>query len=191
MNELEVLGVIITLASLWLMIKEYALGWIMSIAGCLIYVIIYWQAKLYSNAELQFIYIAVSVYGFSLWKNNTKIKSLPITLIANNKFVAYIPIVLFFGLASGYMHSIFTESKFSYLDATLTSTCVVAQWMMARKYLQCWYLWIAANVGYIVLYFQASLWGTLILFTIVLFLNIHGFLEWRKLVLLQTVKQDL
>lgn len=188
MDVLEIIGVIITLVSIWLMIREHAWSWIMAIMSCLIYIFIYWKAQLYSDAELQFVYIGISVYGFILWYKGIRPKPLPITVLDSTTFSFCVLIVVLLGILSGYIHQTYTDARASYLDAMTTSTCIVAQWMMARKYFQCWYLWIIANLAYIVLYFQASLWLTLGLYVVILFLNLNGFWRWRKSVTLQLIK---
>lgn len=61
---LEILGFVVTLISVWLVIKERRSGWAWSVLSAIIYIFIYWQAKLYSDAELQLLYIAIGIYGY-------------------------------------------------------------------------------------------------------------------------------
>jgi nicotinamide mononucleotide transporter len=177
---LEMAGFGVTLVSVWLVIKELRSGWLWSVLSALIYLFIYWDAKLYSDAELQLLYIAVGVYGFINW--NKRKKDVPIIkVISTSAFLSYILIVLFSAAAWGSFHSLVTDASLPYLDALLASTCIVAQWMMARKYFQCWYLWIFAGVGYIWMYIAKDLVVTTILYIILLLITFYGYWKWKMI----------
>ena len=53
------------------------------------------------------------------------------------------PVFLAFGLGLGWYLAHHTDSPVPYLDALLTSGSLVAQWMMTRKLLENWAIWIA------------------------------------------------
>jgi nicotinamide mononucleotide transporter len=67
-----------------------------------------------------------------------------------------------------------------YLDAGLTSLSLIAQWMMTRKILENWILWIAADVVYVPMYLYKDLVPTAALYTVFLGLAIMGFVQWRR-----------
>jgi nicotinamide mononucleotide transporter len=181
LSWLELGGFAVTLVSVWLVIKERRSGWIWSILSALIYVFIYWEANLYSDAELQLLYILVGIYGFINWDRRKGEGSPRIKMASTASFLLYISIALGLAAIWGALHSQFTNANFPYLDALLASTCIVAQWMMARKYFQCWYLWIFAGVGYIWMYTAKDLVVTAILYSILFFITLYGYAQWKAI----------
>lgn len=84
--------------------------------------------------------------------------------------------------AWGTIHIWMTDASLPYADALLASTCIIAQWMMARKYYQCWYLWVFANIGYIIMYAVKGLPATTLLYIILFFFTRYGYLQWKRAV---------
>ena len=66
------------------------------------------------------------------------------------------------------------------LAALTTAMSLTAQFMLSRKWISNWWLWIAVDLIYIPLYISKGLWLTAFLFLIFLGLSIAGLLEWRK-----------
>ncbi len=180
-NFLENLGIATTLICVWLNTKQNIWGWPWAIVASIIYGIVYYEAKLYSDMELQLIFILISAYGWWQWvyggpnKNELKVTKTP-----TKYYLFLVPIVILFACASGYLHKKYTDASLPYFDSTLTALSLAAQWLMARKYIENWLLWIAVNIGYIFLYFNKSLLGTAGLYILLLLLAIKGFFEWKK-----------
>ncbi|MEC7291599.1 MAG: nicotinamide mononucleotide transporter family protein, partial [Pseudomonadota bacterium] len=57
---------------------------------------------------------------------------------------------------------------------------LVAQFMLSRKWIANWYLWIAADLIYIPLYIHKELWLTAGLYFVFLVMCIIGLREWRR-----------
>jgi nicotinamide mononucleotide transporter len=176
---LELAAFVVSLAYVWLLIKERRTGWLLCIASGLMYIIIYAQAKLYADAELQLLYIAIGVYGYFSWgKKNSDV---PVIHWASRMvFMLCIGVVVVMTVLWGGLHSLFTNASFPYLDALLASTCIVAQWMMARKYFQNWYLWIFANICYLWMYTSKGLLTTTVLYIIYFGVTMHGYFKWKR-----------
>jgi nicotinamide mononucleotide transporter len=176
---LELAAFVVSLAYSWLLIKERRVGWLLCIASGMLYIVIYAQAKLYSDAELQLLYIAIGIYGYFSW-GNKKENNIPLIHWASPKvFMLCIGVVVLMAVIWGGLHS-FTDASFPYLDALLASTCIVAQWMMARKYFQNWYLWIFANIGYLWMYSSKGMVTTTVLYTIFFAVTMHGYFKWKR-----------
>jgi nicotinamide mononucleotide transporter len=69
-----------------------------------------------------------------------------------------------------------TDASLPYLDSSLTAISLIASWMIAKKYLENWILWIAANLVYIGMYYVKDLHGTSILYALLLVMAIKGIL---------------
>ncbi len=182
-NWLENLGILTTLICVWMNTKQNIWGWFWGIICCSIYAYIFWQANLYSDMELQGVYVALSAYGWYQWKFGGKQETyLPVSNTPRMQWYIAVSLGAVFALVSGYLHQNLTDASLPYADATLTGISLVAQWMMARKYIENWILWIIANVGYIMLYMQKSLYSTSFLYVLLLLLAVKGYVDWKKTV---------
>jgi len=188
---LEFFAFVVSLAYVWLLIKERRMGWVLCIASGLLYIVIYAQAKLYSDAELQLLYIGIGIYGYVTWSRQ-KSDQAPVIHWASRAMLSLcIGIVLLMTIIWGALHSRFTNASFPYLDALLASTCIVAQWMMARKYFQCWYLWIFANIGYLWMYTNKGLVTTTVLYIIYFVVTMNGYVKWKRSLYLIPVNNNI
>jgi nicotinamide mononucleotide transporter len=180
-NYLENIGIVSTFICVWLNTRQNIWGWPWAIFASIIYGIVYFQAKLYSDMELQVVFIIISIYGWWKWLYGGEDKTvLPVTKTPQKFYVILSTILTLFALLSGYLHGKYTDASLPYFDSTLTAISLVAQWLMARKYIENWLLWIVANFGYIFMYFSKSLFGTSVLYLFLLALALKGFLDWRK-----------
>lgn len=162
--------------------KQQPLCWPAGIISSALYIGINYKAALYLDAWLQVYYCGVGLYGWWLWKRRgtANQKALHISKTPMNLWII---LLLTGGAASvglGALSDQFTDSPVPYFDATLTAFSLVATWMTARKLLENWVLWIAADAAYVVLYQQRGLPFTALLFLIFTFTAIAGYLTWRK-----------
>jgi nicotinamide mononucleotide transporter len=180
-NPLELWAIVATLLCVWLNVKENIWGWPMAIVSSGLYAAVFVKAKLYSDAELQVVFIAISLYGWYKWYQKQDSKSiLKISHCPSKLYLPLLLIALLFTVVSGYVHATYTDASLPYADSSLTAISLVAQWLMARKYLQNWYLWLVANVGYIALYFSRNLHGTAYLYVLLLIMAYSGLRQWQK-----------
>jgi nicotinamide mononucleotide transporter len=180
-NPLEVAGIVATLICVWLNTRQNIWGWFWAIVSSALYGVIYYQARLYSDMELQGVFIVLSLYGWYQWRfGGTQRGELPVSTMPARFWVPCLLIFLAFTAVSGYLHGQYTDASLPYLDSALTAVSLVAQWQMARKYLENWILWIAADVCYVGLYLYKGLTGTAVLYALLLALALKGYLDWRR-----------
>lgn len=180
-NYLENIGIISTLICVWLNTKQNIWGWPWAILASIVYGVIFYQAKLYSDMELQIVFAIISIYGWWQWLYGGKEKSnLKVTKTPQKYFYILLIILVLFACISGYLHKKYTDASLPYFDSTLTALSLIAQWLLARKYIENWILWIAANIGYIFMYFSKNLFGTSVLYILLLALALKGYFDWRK-----------
>jgi nicotinamide mononucleotide transporter len=73
-----------------------------------------------------------------------------------------------------------TDAALPWLDALLTTTSLIAQWMMTRKILENWLLWIAVDIVYVPMFVSQHLYATALLYGAFLVLAVMGIVEWRR-----------
>jgi nicotinamide mononucleotide transporter len=129
---------------------------------------------------LQPVYLALSIYGWYEWLHGGAQRTELQVSRATPRLLgalAVINIVTWVSLAAILRR---TDAALPWLDALLTTTSLVAQWMMTRKILESWLLWIAVDVVYVPMFFSQRLYATALLYAAFLVLAVMGFVEWRR-----------
>ena len=183
-NWLEVFGVVTGLLYIWLEIKQKPVMWVVGFISSAVYVFVYFQFKVYGYATLYIYYVAVSVYGWYCWRcapqpdggvTQLQVSRLRLSLAF---VLAVISVTLCFG--TGYLLAHFTDSPVPYLDALGVSLSIVATWMLARKILEHWVLWILINLFSSALCFYRDLYLTAGLFVVYGIMSIIGWIKWKE-----------
>lgn len=181
-NWIEVLGTVLSIIYLYLSIKQRIGLWLFGFLCSLLYVIVFFQAKFYADMSLQFYYLAVSIYGWFSWKGKSKkaesVLAISKTSIKSGIEMFFIAVVIYFFYY--YILSQFTDSPLPRADSFTTSLSIIATWMLARKKLEHWLLWIVVDSVSAGLYIYKGLYITSILFVIYTIMAIVGYYQWRR-----------
>jgi len=186
---IEILGAITGLIYLYFSIKQNIWLWPWGIVTSLIYVYVFFQAKFYAGMSLQFYYFGISIYGWFFWKRGSRGQGdrLPIVHTKKAEWIVFIIVILFLTGVSGYFLDNFTDSTIPYWDALTTSGSIVATWMLARKYLEHWLVWIVVDLVSLGTYIYKGLYPTIILFMVYTGMAVIGYYKWKK----ELLKQEL
>ena len=180
MQLTEVFGFITGAICVWLVVKDNIWNWPVGIINNIFYVSLFWGAQLYADMALQVVYIVLGGLGWYWWLKGGENKTeLPIGNIKPTEIIALSAI----GIACTYGMTLYLQSvndSAPFLDALTTVMSLVAQYMLTKKYLENWYVWIAADVIYIGLYFYKGLALTAVLYGIFLTMCLIGLKAWEK-----------
>ena len=185
-NWIEITGAVISLIYLYFSIKQRIWLWPFGILSALFYILVYFQSKLYADMGLQAYYVVISLYGWWTWSKNSgsdnQKKGLKISHVSS--FQAFW-IVLVCIILTGFFYWILaemTDSDVPFWDALTTAGGVVATWMLTRKIIEHWVLWIILDIISMVLYIYKGLYPTTILFVVYSALAFLGYRTWKKLI---------
>jgi nicotinamide mononucleotide transporter len=156
--------------------------WIYGLISSSLYVFICFDAGIYADMGINIYYVLVSIYGWvhwSLFKNKT-IKEIPYsrTKLSEGFIISVVTIVLFVLLV--YVLKKYTNSNVPYLDSFTTALSITATWMLARKIIEHWLLWIVIDSVSVGLYYYKGLFPTSFLFLVYTVLAISGYITWRN-----------
>lgn len=182
-NYIELLGLIFGLLYILLSIKQNIWCWPVGFITSALYIYVFFVTKFYADMGLQVYYLIVSVYGWSHWMFGAKSKKQDDLKISktNIKLGIYLflaTIVLF--VIISYVLVNYTDSEIPYWDAFTTAASFVATWMLARKIIEHWIIWIIVDSVSLGLYIYKELYPTVILFAVYTVLAILGYIEWKK-----------
>lgn len=179
---LEIAGVIFTLLNVYLLTRQRILAWPLGLIGVSIYTYIFYSAQLYSDFILHIVYMILNAYGWWYWSTGRQDTSedIPVTTLSVRDRWTWILVIIGGFLIWGYVMHTFTDAALPYPDAFTTVTSLVAQYLLARKKIENWILWIVVDVVAITIYSYKGLYPTSFLYTILLLLSISGYISWLK-----------
>ena len=177
----EIVAVVFGIAYVLLAAKESLWAWFFGFFSTLIYTILFWDGALLFSSLLNFYYMVMAVYGFTLWrKDKVSSKELIITSWSFYKNTRLIITGTMIALVVGYLSSTYTIANFAYLDSFVMTFSVIATWMLANKILENWLFWIAIDTAAVVLYWKSGYHATIVLFMFYIILAVYGYFSWKK-----------
>ena len=181
MSTLEWIAALAGAVSVYLSARENIWSWPTGIVNVGLYIIVFRGAGLYSDMGLQVVYLVLSIYGWYEWLYGGRDRTqLTVSRATTREWALTVPLAVAFWLALARYTATLPGVALPYMDACLTTISLVAQWMMTRKILENWILWIIADIVYVPMYVYKSLYVTAALYTVFLVLAIMGLVEWRR-----------
>jgi nicotinamide mononucleotide transporter len=202
-NFIEIFGAVTGIIYVFFEIRQTIWLWPLGIATSAAYVWIFFSSKLYADMSLQTYYVVISVLGWYWWikgagsRRDGETKglrdeetggrgdlesggNLKVSRIKTR--LAFVLLVIFFilWLVMYFVLSRLTDSPVPGWDGFITSLSVIGTWMLARKILEHWYLWIIVNFVSVILYFTRGLYPTVILYFVYLTMSFIGLATWKK-----------
>jgi nicotinamide mononucleotide transporter len=176
----EVLGFVTGAWCVWLLVEENIWNWPIGIANNAFYVVVFWRARLFADMSLQVVYIVLSIIGWYLWLHGGSGHgrlSVQRTRWREGTLIA-VAVVVMTVAGTAFLRTVRDSAPF--LDSLTTSISLAAQYMLTRKLIENWHLWIGVDVIYVGLYASRALPLTAVLYAIFLTMCIVGLLEWRR-----------
>lgn len=178
---MEVFGFITGAACVGLLVRQNIWNWPLGIANNLVFIVLFYRTGLYADVGLQGFYIAISVYGWWNWLHGgqdhgalkvSRISRLLVALLALG--VAATTALLAWLLRR------YTNSNVPVMDSLITALSLAAQFMMTRKWIENWAVWITANCLSVGLLIYKGLYVASCLYLVYQVLCVMGWLEWRR-----------
>ena len=167
--------------SVFLSARENIWSWPTAIVNVSLYTFIFFHSGLYSDMGLQVVYLGLSIYGWYQWlrggENHTPLK---VSRASSHVWLIGAALAVGVWLALAQYTSTLPGVSLPYLDSGLTALSLLAQWMMTRKILENWVLWIIADIIYVPMYISKELYVTAGLYAVFLVLAVMGFIQWRR-----------
>ncbi|QDT64885.1 nicotinamide riboside transporter PnuC [Calycomorphotria hydatis] len=181
MTWIELTAVAFGIACVVLTIRQNIWCWPTGLVQVLLFIVIFYQVKLYSDLALHVIYVFLQLYGWYHWAYGGKsTASLKVTLLRLELRLLWLVFAVFGTFGLGFLMSTYTDASLPYGDAFTTVVSLIAQWFMTRKKLESWICWVAVDVVAIGIYLQKELYLTTGLYAIFLVLAISGYVAWLR-----------
>jgi len=180
---LELTAIVFGLLSVWYAKKDNIWVFPTGIINTAIYVYLLWKWSLLGDMMINFYYVVMSIYGWYHWtRKKDDVVEFPISKM--NTYEKKASVVIFV-LTIGFVTAVYTFfDKFthwtSYVDTLVTGIFFVGMWLMARRKIENWILWIIGDIISIPMYFVKGYSFTSIQYLIFTIIAIFGYLEWKR-----------
>jgi nicotinamide mononucleotide transporter len=189
---IEVPATLTAFLNIYLAARANIWNWLFGIFAVVLYGIIFYQTRLYGDMTLQAVYLLFQFYGWYEWKfGGIQASQLPITQMPKSQyFILSVVLFLLFGIFY-FLLSHYTNSNTPIIDAFTTALSLIAQWMMCRKWIENWWLWILLDVSSLYMYTYKHLYLTTALYAVFIFLCCIGYREWKQTMVKKGEKGNL
>lgn len=181
MSPQEIAAVLLGLVNVVLVVRRSIWNYPFGLAMVALYFWVFLGAKLYSDALLQIFFFVVQLYGWMNWsRSRAEAGEVRVLVLKTRDWQGVLlATVLASGLWGLLMHAV-TDAHYPWWDGSVAMISIAAQLLQSRRYLQSWYLWIAADVIAIPLFALKDLRVTAVLYGVFLMLCLFGLAEWRR-----------
>jgi nicotinamide mononucleotide transporter len=187
-SGIEWLGTVTGIIGVWLTIRERAAAWPILIVCYACYVFISLDAKLYAMMLSQAVFITISAYGWYEWVagKSEDGDQLKISHTPSPKIISALAVLIVGTALFGNLLSVYTDSTYAYLDGFATVCAFVAQWMLARKFIETWICWVLSDIIFIGIFVVQGYWMSAFLFSVFICLALRGWIHWKSNMLANT-----
>lgn len=180
---LDLTALIVGLVYLLLEYRASIYVWIAGIVMPAVDLFLYWDAGLYGDFGLAVYYLLASIYGFiawKFWKKETTTEEMPITRFPMRLLL---PVAVVFLIVWGVVWAFlqyWTNSTVPVTDSLTNALSIIGMWMLARKYVEQWMVWIVADAIYVWLYAYKGLPFKASLYTFYIIIAFFGIRAWKQ-----------
>jgi len=178
---LEIFGVTLAITNILLDTRQSVIARPLSLLGTGISLYFYYSKGLYAKCLLGCVYIMLHIYGWYQWlyggKNKTPLK---VSTTPHTHLVALIVSGLLAGFGLGALLSNYSDAALPYWDSLHTAMALVAYWLLVRKKLETWAVWLIADIQYVVVLYYRGIYLFSGLHAFYIILVIHGYRAWRR-----------
>jgi nicotinamide mononucleotide transporter len=180
---IEIFGVVTGILYVILEVKQNRLLWPLGILTSATYIYVFFTGKFYADMGLQVYYVLISIYGWYFWSRGGRDHEhgeLPVVHINRQQFILLLLTFTASWTLIWFLLENYTDSTVPLGDSFTTALAIVATWMLTRKIIEQWFLWIIANLVSIGLYIYKGLYPTVILYVIYAGMAVYGYVEWKR-----------
>ncbi len=187
MDPVELAGFVLSLAMVYCNIKEIHWGWPLAILSSVLYGLVFWNSQLYGEASLQVMFILTALWGWHQWRKGTlsvnpdvqTVSPLKISQLNSIELKQAAAVTLLAWPVMAYFLNRYTDSDVAIWDALVTTLSLLGQYLLAKKKIENWWVWLVVNIITVGLMLVKSLWLTALLYVLFAILSYIGLKAWR------------
>ena len=180
MTLLEWIAAALVLANVALVAKRSLWNYPFGIAAVSVYAVIFYDQKLYSDVILQGFFLILNIYGWASWRGAQGDAGVPVGWMTNGERAKWAGAIAVCWLAWSAGMARWTDAAAPFADGAVAIISVAAQWLLARRRTENWWLWIAVNLIAIPLFASRGLYVTAAVYAVLLAIAVAGLVQWRR-----------
>ena len=202
----EAAGFALAVVMVWCSIRELHWSWPLAIASSVMYFFVFRDSQLYGEASLQIVFALLAVWGWRQWLKQPTQPSLALvhddtqaSLIADandqnhhngastgitrlslrGRWLTLAASLLLWPVLALFLKH-YTDTDVPWWDGGVTALSLVGQYLLGRKVLENWGLWMVANTLSMGLFAYKALWLTVLLYAIFAVMSGVGWRTWQR-----------
>ena len=180
MTMLEWIAAALVLANVALVARRSLWNYPFGIAAVSVYAVIFQEQKLYSDMLLQGFFLIPNVYGWANWRAARQDDGVPVGWMSERDRVLWGGAILLCWLAWSSGMARWTDAAAPFADGAVAIISVAAQWLLARRRVESWWLWIAVDAIAVPLFASRGLYVTAGVYAVLLVIAVAGLMQWRR-----------
>ncbi|MEY4562215.1 MAG: hypothetical protein RLZZ618_1492 [Pseudomonadota bacterium] len=179
----EVIASVCGLAMVGFNMRVNPIAWPLAIVSSLLYLLVFWNSKLYGEGSLQIVFIVLAAWGWWQWlrgrgDSGAELRVRPIGPLGRT--LSLLALALGWpAIAWILIH--YSDSTVPWWDAFPTAASLIGQWLLGRKHLENWPVWVVVNVVSVALFAYKGLWLVTLLYVVFVGLSFAGWRSWSRL----------
>ncbi len=179
---LEIVAFVLAIAMVLCNFRVNPWAWPLAIVSSALYGLLFASSRLYGEASLQLLFITVGFWGWWQWLRGRGADGTPLrvhVLSASARWrigaltLAAWPLL-------GWLLDRHTDSDVPYLDALPTVGSIAGQFLLGRKLVENWPVWLVVNLFSVGLFALKGLWLTVLLYALFAALSVVGWRLWQS-----------
>jgi nicotinamide mononucleotide transporter len=180
-TPVEIAATTTGLLSVWLTARENLWCWPIGLVNVACFFYMFYDVKLYADMTLQVFFFVLSLYGWYVWvtkRGNAKVR--PSTRLKGKEGLILLLVLILAATGWGYLLARYTDASIPYADALIATLSVIAQYLLSRRVVESWYVWIIVDVLSIGMYAYKELYVLAFLYVIFLGIATAGLFSWKQ-----------
>lgn len=158
-----------------------------------LYILIFLENRLYAESGLQVFFVAANLWGWTLWRRAARGgdddgSGVPVRWLDWRGRLGWLVATAAISLNLGWVLHRYTNAAMPFADSAIAGASVAAQILLGYRRIENWLLWIAVDIGAVLLYINRGLYPTAALYAAMLVMSLLGLKEWIGAERRQTVR---
>ena len=145
-----------------------------------LYAFVFFEAKLYSDMLLQGFFFALNLYGWAAWIRARDDSGVPVRWMTERARWGWASATIAAWIAWSFTMDRTTDAVAPWVDGAIAMLSITAQWLLARRRVESWWLWILVDLIAVPLFAWRGLYATSGVYVVLLGLSIDGLIQWRR-----------
>ena len=165
-----------------LLIRRSPWNFAFAIASVALYVVIFFENRLYAESGLQVFFIIANVWGWFVWWQSLAARRddsrVAVRWLDWRSRVIWLAATAALSLNLSWLLHRYTNAVLPFADSAIAGASVAAQILLGYRRIENWVLWIAIDVAAVSLYLNRGLYPTAGLYAAMLVMSLFGLKEW-------------